>query len=203
MRDGCYKEPVLDELPTLELAATAVAVVLVLRAVRLGGSGLRSGRSRAESARARDLIGLAILAGAIAYAFGMGRASSWFLAAIGVAITAQLASFYLRSRTELPAARPPSLHDDPELEIDDEDVYACPQCGHGTLVELEDTPRLLAGLQALTPVVAFVCPSCGALSGYVEEPERIPVGEPHGTRLRQSPSSEDEEALEEPTEHAG
>lgn len=198
----------LDELPTLELAATAVAVVLVLRAVRLGGGNtdprLRR-RSSAETARARDLIGLSILVGAIAYAFGMGRASTWFLVAVGVAIAAQLASFYLRARAEPPLLRPPSLHDDPELEVDEEedDVYACPQCGHGTLVELQDTARLLSGLQALTPVVAFVCPSCGALSGYVDEPERIAVGEPHGTRLRRSPSGEDDEALEDPTEHAG
>jgi predicted RNA-binding Zn-ribbon protein involved in translation (DUF1610 family) len=198
---------VLDELPSLELAATAVAAVLVLRAVRLGGGGEPAGRrSRAESARARDLIGLAILAGAIAYAFGVGRASLWFLVAIGVAIAAQLASFYLRARGEPPPTSPrlQSAHDDPELEVDDEDEpWACPQCGHGTLVELEDTALLLAGLQALTPVVAFVCPSCGALSGQVEAPERIPVGEGHGTRLRQSPSGEDEEALEEPREHEG
>jgi predicted RNA-binding Zn-ribbon protein involved in translation (DUF1610 family) len=198
---------VLDELPTLELAATAVAVVLLLRAVRLGGgAALVSRRARLESARARDLIGLAILAGAIAYALGVGRASTWFLAAIGVAIAAQLASFYLRARAEPPpsAARLPSVHDDPELEIDDEeDTYACPLCGHGTLVELEDTARLLPGLRALTPVVAFVCPSCGALSGEVEDPARILVGEEHGTRLRQSPSGEDQEALEEPREHDG
>jgi hypothetical protein len=197
---------VLDELPTLEFAATAVAVVLVLRAVRLGGTGARSSRrSRVESARARDLVGLAILAGAIAYAFGVSRASTWFLVAIGVAIAAQLASFYLRARAEPPSrARPPSLHDDPELEIDEEEeIYACPQCGHGTLVELEDTARLLTGLQAITPVLAFVCPSCGALSGHVEAPERLLVGEEHGTRLRQSPSGEDDEALEEPREHDG
>ncbi|RYZ05361.1 MAG: hypothetical protein EOO73_20265 [Myxococcales bacterium] len=197
----------LDELPTLELAASAVAVVLVLRAVRLGSGPddpRLNRRARVESARARDLIGLAILAGAIAYAFGMGRASTWFLVAVGVAIAAQLASFYLRARAQPPAARPPSLHDDPALEIDEEEeLYACPQCGHAALVELEDSDRFFAGLQALTPVVAFVCPSCGALSGYVEEPKRVPVGEAHGTRLRQSPSGEDDEALEDPTEHAG
>lgn len=200
----------LDELPSLEIAATAVAVVLVLRALRLGGgaggAALVNRRSRTENARARDLIGLAILAGAIAYAFGMGRASTWFLVAIGVAIAAQLASFYVRARAEPPAsaARPPSLHDEPELEFEEEeDVYACPQCGHAALIELEDPSRLLAGLQALTPLQAFVCPSCGALSGQVEDPARIPVGPEHGTRLRQSPSGDGDEALEEPTEHDG
>lgn len=195
----------LDELPTLELAATAVALVLLLRALRLGGgAALVSRRSRVESARARDLVGLAILAGAIVYAVRIDRASTWFLVAVGVAIAAQLVGFYQRSRARPAPARPPSLHDDPELSVDeDEDVYACPQCGHGTLVELEDTARLLPGLAALTPVSAFVCPSCGALSGQVEAPERIPVGEHHGTRLRQSPSGDGQEALEEPAEHDG
>jgi predicted RNA-binding Zn-ribbon protein involved in translation (DUF1610 family) len=198
---------VLDELPSLEFAATAVAGVLVLRALRLGGGApMAVRRSRVESARARDLIGLAILVGAIVYAVRMGRASTWFLVAIGVAIAAQVLGFYLRPRAEPgPAsARPPSLHDDPELEIDeDEDVYACPQCGHGTLLELTDPSRLMGGLQALTPVSAFVCPSCGTLSGQVEDPARIPVGREHGTTLRQSPSTEDQEALQEPAEHDG
>ncbi len=197
----------LDELPSLELAATAVAVVLVLRAARLSsGSAFISRKARVESARARDLIGLAILAGAMAYAFRMGRASTWFLVAVAVALVAQLASFFLRGRfaREEGPTRPPSLHDDPELEVEDEDdLYACPQCGHGTLIELEDPSRLMAGLSALTPVLAFVCPSCGALSGQVEDPARIPVGAEQGTRTRQSPSGEDDQALEDPAEHDG
>lgn len=198
---------VLDELPSLEFAATAVAVVLLLRAIRLGtGAALVSRRSRVESARARDLVGVAILVGALVYAFRIGRASTWFLVATSIAIAAQLLGFYLRNRGAAAAvsARPPSLHDDPELEIDEEeDVYACPQCGHGTLLELTDPARLLGGLSALTPVVAFVCPSCGALTGQVEDPARIPIGSQHGTSLRQSPSTEDQEALEEPAEHDG
>lgn len=197
----------LDELPTLEFAATAVAVVLVLRAARLGaGSQLVRGRSRLESARARDLIGLAILAGAIVYALRIGRASIWFLVAIGVAVAAQLASFYLRPRAEPPvaSARPPSLHDGPELEFEEEDEpYACPQCAHGTLIEIDEPSQLLAGLRALTPLSAFVCPSCGALSGQVDDPARIPIGSQHGTSLRQSPSGDDQEALEDPAEHDG
>jgi hypothetical protein len=52
-------------------------------------------------------------------------------------------------------------------------------------------------------VTAAVCPQCGALSGHIEEPAKIPVGDAHGTRLRKSPSGEDAEALQDPTEHDG
>jgi hypothetical protein len=76
-------------------------------------------------------------------------------------------------------------------------------CGHGTLIDLDDAARLLGGLDALTPVTAAVCPNCGALSGQVDDPAAIPIGVEHGTSLRQSPSGEDAEALEEPTEHDG
>jgi hypothetical protein len=58
-------------------------------------------------------------------------------------------------------------------------------------------------LSQLTPVTAVVCPRCGALSGQVEDPSKIPVGEAHGTSLRKSPIGEDDEALQEPTEHDG
>lgn len=194
----------LDELPSLEFAATAVAIVLSLRALRLAGStALDQRRSRVESGRARDLIGLAILAGAVVYALGVARASTWFLAASGVAIAAQLAGFFLRARSRPSAgaaASPPSA---PELEIEDEELYACPVCGHATLIELDDPKPLLAGLSQLTPVSAVICPSCGALSGQVEDPGKIPIGPDHGTALRQSPSGEDQEALEEPREHEG
>ncbi|HYJ11640.1 MAG TPA: hypothetical protein VEX18_21605, partial [Polyangiaceae bacterium] len=89
----------LDELPSLELAATAVALVLSLRVFVLLGreKGLVRGRARVESARARDLVGLAILAGALVYAWRAGRATTWLLAASAIAIVAQLVGFYLRS----------------------------------------------------------------------------------------------------------
>jgi len=198
---------VLDELPSLEFAASAVAVVLTLRVLRLQSSApLDQRRARVESGRARDLIGLTILAGAIVYAFSAGRASTWFLVASGVAIAAQLAGFFLRARA--PAGRPSAgqlqvAASAPELEIEDEELFACPQCGHGTLIELDDPEPLLGALNQLTPVVAVICPSCGALSGQVDDPAKIPIGAGHGTVLRQSPSSEDHEALEEPTEHEG
>ncbi len=51
----------LDELPSLEIAATAVAIVLSLRALRLARSGpLDRRRARVENGRARDLGGLAV-----------------------------------------------------------------------------------------------------------------------------------------------
>ena len=196
----------LDELPSLEFAATGVALVLCLRALRLARSAsLDRRRSRVESGRARDLIGLAILVGAIAYALGVAHASTWFLAASGVAIAAQLAGFYLRAERQ-PADKATTdagRASGPELEIEDEELYACPQCGHGTLVEIDDPRPLLGGLNQLTPVVAVICPSCGALSGQVDDPAKIPIGAEHGTTLRQSPSGDDQEALEEPREHEG
>jgi hypothetical protein len=195
---------VLDELPSLEFAATAVAVVLTLRALRLRHSAaLDRRRSRVESGRARDLIGLAILVGAIGYAFGVARASTWFLVASGIAIAAQLAGFYLRTSAPPSAPASRASSSTPELEIEDEELFACPQCGHGTLIELDDPAPLLGGLNQLTPVVAVICPSCGALSGQVDDPAKVPIGAQHGTVLRQSPSSDDDEALEEPTEHEG
>jgi hypothetical protein len=200
---------VLDELPSLEIAASAVALVLLLRAYRLSrdadGSTLVNRRSRVESARARDLVGIVILAGAVVYAYSVARASAWFLIASGVAVLAQIVGFYLRSRGKPaePPASPSRPSTGPELEIEEEELLGCPQCGHGTLIELEDPSRLLGGLNALTAVSAVICPSCGSLSGHVEDPTQVPIGSEHGTALRQSPSGEDQEALEDPTEHDG
>jgi hypothetical protein len=191
---------VLDE-PSLEFAATAVAVVLVLRAIVLsrGGSGLLRRRTRVESARARDLIGLVLLAGAALYVWRAQHASTWFLAASGVALLALLIGLYLRATARTREAPGPSI----EIEEDEEDVVACPICGHGTLIELDDSNRLLGGLSQLTPVVAAVCPACGALSGQVEDPSKIPIGDAHGTSLRKRPNDGDQEALEEAAEHDG
>jgi hypothetical protein len=207
---------VLDELPSLELAATAVALVLVLRAASLsgGGAGLLRRTTRVESGRARDLVGIAIIVGAMVYAIRVERASTWFLAACSLAVVAQLVGFYFRNVKQAraaetsaqPAASNTSNGDGSgngdDGEEDDED-NGCPSCGHATLIELDDTARLLGGLSALTPVTASVCPLCGALSGHVEDPAKIPVGDAHGTRLRKSPSGEDAEALQDPTEHDG
>ena len=205
---GYYKENVLDELPSLEFAATAVALVLVLRAAQLsgGGAGLLRRRRRSDS-RARDLVGIVIIAGAALYALRVERASTWFLAACGVAIVAQLVSFYLRTAARARAAAEPSIEissDGSDEDGGDEDeLYGCPSCGHGTLIELDDTTRLLGGLSQLTPVTAVVCPRCGALSGQVEDATKILVGEAHGTSLRKSLIGDDDEALQEPTEHDG
>jgi hypothetical protein len=196
---------VLDELPSLEFAATAVAIVLSLRALVLWRRvGVMRGVSRVESARARDLIGLAILAGAVLYAIRIERASTWFLGAVAVAVVAQLLGFYLRAAAKAPApleagARPP----DPEVELEDEELTGCPSCGHATLIELDESSPLLSALGAFTPVIAIVCPSCGALSGHVEEPGRIPIDAAHGTSLREGPGTDEHEALEAPTEHDG
>lgn len=201
----------LDELPSLEFAATAVAIVLSWRAVVLarGGASLARRRRRLESARARDLIGLVILGGAALYAIAVERASTWFLVASGVAVAAQLVGFYFRAAARARAKAPPTIEvqaggeRDDDDEGDEDDVHACPRCGHGTLIELSDTGRLLGGLSALTPVVAWVCPHCGDLSGHVDDPAQIPIGAVHGTTLRQSLSGAGDEALEEPTDHDG
>lgn len=194
----------LDELPSLEFAATAVAVVLALRSIMLWRKvGLVRGRTRIESARARDLIGLAILVGALVYAVRVERASTWFLIAVGVAVVAQLLGFYSRTAlSTVPRPGPPSPAE-PEVDFEDEELLGCASCGHATLIELSDDSPLLAGLSALTPVVASICPSCGALAGHVEDPTKIPIDAAHGTTLREGPSTAEHEALEEPTEHDG
>jgi hypothetical protein len=194
---------VLDELPSLEFAATAVALVLVLRAALLsrGGAGLSRRRTRAESGRARDLVGIAILVAAVLYALRVQRASTWFLVAAGIAIVAQVAGFYFRTAAQARAAAGPSIEVDETGE--EEELHGCPMCGHGTLIDLDDPARLLGGLNALSQVTAAVCPHCGALSGQVDDPAAIPIGIEHGTSLRQSPSGADAEALEEPAEHDG
>lgn len=198
----------LDELPSLELAATAVAVVLVLRAFVLfgRGNGLVRGRERVESARARDLIGLVILAGAVLYAWRAQRASAWFVIASGIAVVAQLIGFWLRAAARKQADVAPAgaaTGTDAELELGEEELDICPGCGQAALIELLDTERYLTGLAKLTRVGAAVCPSCGTLTGHVEDPARIPIGPEHGTALRQGPASADHEALEDPTEHDG
>lgn len=191
----------IDE-PSLEFAATAVALVLVLRALLLsrGGAGLLQRKRRVESARARDLIGLVLMAGAALYVWRTQHATPWFLAAAGVALLAQLAGFYFRKSEQSRPSVGPSVEIDEDA---DEDLVACPMCGHGTLIELDDTSRLMAGLTQLTPLTAAVCPECGALSGQVEDPAQIPIGPEHGTTLQKSPSSDDQQALEEPAEHDG
>jgi hypothetical protein len=198
---------VLDELPSLELAATAVALVLSLRAfVLLGeGSGVLRGRERVESARARDLIGLAILVGAVVYAWRAQRATTWFLLASGVAIVAQLLGFYFRAARRTPPGPQPagSATSSAELELGDEELDFCPSCGHAELIELVDSERYLTGLSRLTRVSAAVCPNCGTLTGQLEDPARVPVGSEHGTALRQAPAGSEQEALEEPAEHDG
>jgi hypothetical protein len=193
---------VLDELPSLEFAATAVALVLVLRAALLarGGAAFFRKRARNDSGRARDLVGLILISGAVLYMVRAQRASTWFLAASGVALVAQLLGFVLRSRSAVREAEGPSIEVE---ESEDDEQGGCPSCGHGTLIELDDTARLLGGLSQLTPLTAAVCPHCGALVGHVEDPSKIGIGEAHGTSLRKSPSGEDAEALEEPTEHDG
>ncbi|HXK18833.1 MAG TPA: hypothetical protein VNG33_13575 [Polyangiaceae bacterium] len=202
----------LDELPSLEFAATAVALVLSWRALVLsrGGAGLLGRRRRVENARARDLIGLVLLGGAVLYAIRVQRASPWFLVASGIALLAQLLSFYFRAAAQARASAAPSVELDKNVELDssfdnelDDELHACPSCGHANLIKLDDTARLLGGLSQLTPVTAWVCPHCGTLSGYVDDPAQIPVGQEHGTSLRQSLSGEDQEALEEPSEHDG
>jgi hypothetical protein len=197
---------VLDELPSLEIAATAVAVVLSWRALLLsrGGSGLLRRRRRVESARARDLVGVVILGGAVLYAIRVQRATIWFLVASGVAVVAQLLGFYFRAAARARADAGPSIEVGSEVDADgDDEPHGCPQCGHAALIELDDAARLLGGLNELTRVTAAVCPHCGALSGQVEDPAQIPIGDAHGTSLRQSLSGEDQEALEEPPEHDG
>lgn len=196
----------LDELPSLELAASAVALVLTLRVFVLLGreKGLVRGRARVESARARDLIGMAILVGALLYAWRAERASTWFLAASTVAIVAQLLGFYLRAAAgkRLAATAGAAASADPEVEVDEGDDEHCTTCGNASLIELVDAARLLGGLNQLTAVSAAVCPACGALTGQVEDPSRIPVGAEHGTILRQAAGAETER-LEEPAEHDG
>ncbi len=188
--------------PSLEFAATAVALVLVLRAVALwrGGDGRLRRRTRGESARARDLIGLVLVAGAVLYAWRTERATAWFLAASAVAILAQVVGFYFRAASR-------GLQDDaPSIVVDedaDDEQVACPMCGHGTLIELQDTTVLLSGLSQLTRVTAAVCPDCGALSGQVEDPAKVPIGPEHGTALLKSPGGDGQEPLEEAAEHDG
>jgi hypothetical protein len=197
---------VLEEVPSLELAATAVAVVLILRAIVLWRRvGVMRGRSRVESARARDLIGVAILVGALVYAMRMGRASSWFLLMVGAAIVAQLLGFYWRSAVSGKTASKPEgvTPPEPEVDFEDEELLGCPSCGHAELIEIDESSPLVAQLGAFTPVVAAICPSCGALFGQVEQPEKVPIGAEHGTSLRKGPSTEDHEALEAPAEHDG
>jgi hypothetical protein len=195
---------VLDELPSLEFAATAVAVVLSLRALVLWRRvGIMRGVARVESARARDLIGLVMLAGAVLYAIRVERASSWFLSAVAVAVVAQVLGFYWRAAARAPSSAKVGSAPDPEIELDDEELSGCPHCGHATLIELDESSRLLGALSALTPVVAVICPSCGTLSGHVEDPAKIPIDAAHGTTLREGPGTDDREALEEPTEHDG
>ena len=198
----------LDELPSLELAATAVAAVLVLRTFVLfgRGSGLLRGRERVESARARDLIGLAILAGAALYAWSVQRASAWFVTATAIAVAAQVLGFTLRAAARKQADVAPTgaaLASDAELELGEEELDVCPGCGQAALIELLDTELYLGGLAKLTRVGAAVCPSCGTLTGQVEDPARIPIGADHGTALRQGPATAEQEALEEPAEHDG
>ena len=131
-------------------------------------------------------------------------ASTWFLAACSLAVVAQLVGFYFRNvKPPRPAAEPSAPGSVVNADSEDDDDDGCPNCGHATLIELDDAARLLGGLNAFTPVTAAVCPQCGALSGQVEDPAKIPLGDAHGTRLRKSLAGDDAEALLDPAEHDG
>jgi hypothetical protein len=198
-----------DEFPSLEFAATAVALALGVRVLVLLGRGskLVSGKERVERARARDLVGAALLVGAVLYVVRVGRASDWFLVAAGVALLAQMTGFLLSSRLSAPPVLSRSSEsgraaDVPALEVHaEEELEACASCGSLELVELEGGARWLGELAQYGVQNLTVCRNCGALSGDVERAGQLPLGAPHGTRLLHAKS--DAEALEEPEEHQG
>lgn len=196
----------LDELPSLEIVATAIFLLSTWRLLVLlrGGSGILQRARRVESARARDLIGLLLVAGVLLYTWRVGRASPWLSVAGAGAIVAQLLGLYLRrARTSGSSSEREAPSRTDNDEDDEEGPVGCPSCGHARLIELSEASPLLASLARITPVTAAICPRCGALSGQVEDPAKIPIGAEHGTVVRQSPSSADLDALEEPTEHDG
>jgi len=131
------------------------------------------------------------------------------LVASGVALLAQLLSFYFRATALARANAAPSIELDKSVELDssidnelDDELHACPSCGHANLIKLDDTARLMGGLSELTPVTAW-CAPLRCAQRLRRRPRPIPVGQEHGTSLRQSLSGEDQEALEEPSEHDG
>jgi len=152
-------------------------------------AGVSRARRRLQTGRARDLVLLAVLFGALAYGLGGGlNASVWFLLLIAGACAVLVAGFSLRGRvareisssaSELLAAAATSRATAPGALSDG----PCRACGDSEQIVLQDPGALGPAPWGLGVLSLRICRNCGELHGKIKDPEQIPIGPAHGTIL--------------------
>ena len=164
---------------------------------------------RLQSGRARDLIALAVLFGALAYAFAGGlNVGPWFLLLVAAACPIVIASFALRNSVastitsglgELLAAAATSQASAPEALSDG----LCHNCGRAEQIVVNDASALGQAPWGLDVEELRICRNCGALHGRIKDPHRIPIGPAHGTTLAVTLDPGELELASNPREHDG
>lgn len=178
------------------------------RIVHAASTGLARASRRLATGRARDLIALAVLFGALAYGTrGALEASSWFLPLVAAACGVVMVSFVLRGRvsrelqnavstlivaaTSSAATAPDALSDGP-----------CNVCGEAEQIVLRG-PQALDRAPAIAIEELRICRNCGQLHGRAKEPREIPIGPSHGTALAVTLDPAALEIASNPREHEG
>lgn len=164
---------------------------------------------RLQSGRARDLILLAVLFGALAYAFAGGlNAGPWFLLLVAAACPIVIASLALRGSVastltsglgELLTAAATSQSTAPEAVSDG----LCRSCGRAEQIVVKDAAALGPAPWGLGVEELRICRNCGALHGKIKDPDRIPIGPAHGTVLAVTLDPGELELASNPREHDG
>jgi hypothetical protein len=166
-------------------------------------------RRRLQTGRARDLVLLAVLIGALAYGLGGGLgASVWFLPLIAATCAVLVAGFALRGRVarELSSSTATLLSAAATARATAPDALSdgpCPSCGESEQIVLRDPDALGPAPWGLGVVSLRICRTCGELHGKVKDPSRIPIGPAHGTILAVTRDPGDLAVTAGPREHEG
>jgi hypothetical protein len=165
---------------------------------------------RAESGRARDLLVLVVLLGAMAFAALSRLVGSWFQALAGAAALLSGVGYVMRSRlrraerlefARIAEALAESLAQDPGLKSGRPSLHSidggCTACGENVFLIARD-----AALGASLPMLGIhelrICKNCGLVSGLAEDPEAL-----SRAALEELSVPLDSEASSDDTEHDG
>lgn len=171
-------------------------------------SGLARATRGISTGRARDLIALSVLFGALAYGFAGGsNVSPLFLTLVGAACAVALLSFALRARVarELASAVASLLSAAASSATSAPDALSdgpCRSCGRAEQIVVVD-PNALGTAPGLTLEELRICRHCGRLHGKIKDPDRVPIGPEHGTALAVTRDPVGLPSASNPREHEG
>jgi hypothetical protein len=127
---------------------------------------------------------------------------------VGAACAAALVSLLLRGRvareletalTALLSAAATSRTTAPDALSDG----PCRSCGKAEQIVVQDPRAMGPGPWGLGFDELRICRHCGSLHGRIRDPERIPIGAPHGTALAVTLDPAGLEIASNPREHEG